>query len=116
MNGPSVRKAAGAALIILAAAIVYFSWWAAPGNAAAGEAVYKDHCLLCHALNGQPQFTAEKVSRTSIDSLTERDVQAKSNADLKKIIVEGDGHMPPVKGLSHREVVNVIAFIRSLKK
>ena len=116
MNASSLRRTAGIGLILLAIAIMYFGYWAAPGDATAGELVYRNHCLLCHMLSGQPQFTAEKVFRTPMDSLAEGEVQSKSNAQLRRIIVAGDGHMAPVKGLSHREIVNVIAFIRSLRK
>ncbi|MFZ0213536.1 MAG: c-type cytochrome [Candidatus Acidiferrales bacterium] len=116
MKTSSLRKATGSGLIVLAVAFVYFGWWAAPGDPASGKIAYENHCLLCHTLNGQPQFTAEKFLRTEIDPLTSNEVQLKSDSQLRKIIVEGDGRMAPVKGLSHRQIVNVIAFVRSLGK
>jgi hypothetical protein len=50
----------------------------------------------------------------SIPPLSSKEVQALSNDDLKKGIIEGKCKMKPVKELRSAGVTNVIAFIRSL--
>ena len=41
--------------------------------------------------------------------------QSQNDAALKKVIVEGKGKMQPVK-LSDRELSDIMAYLRSLKK
>jgi hypothetical protein len=48
--------------------------------------------------------------------LGSKDVQSKSDAELKKIITEGNGKMKPVGGLDDKQVADVIAFVRTLKE
>jgi hypothetical protein len=59
--------------------------------------------------------SSAKVLNVTIPPLSSKEVQALSNDDLKKGIIEGKGKMKSVKGLS-ADVTNVIAFIRSLAK
>ena len=42
------------------------------------------------------------------------EVQAKSDADLKKVITAGSGKMKPAKGLTDADVANVVAYLRTL--
>ncbi len=44
------------------------------------------------------------------------EIQAKSNADLKKVITDGHGKMKPVGGLDEKQVTDVVAFVRTLKE
>ena len=48
--------------------------------------------------------------------LASKEVQAKSDADLKKVITDGHGKMKPVGGLEDKQVADVVAFIRTLKE
>ena len=43
-------------------------------------------------------------------------VQAKTDAEWKKMILEGTGKMKAVKALSAADADNVVAFMRTLKK
>jgi hypothetical protein len=47
--------------------------------------------------------------------LSSAEVQAHSDADLKKIITEGQGKMKPIKSVAGKDIDNVIAYVRSLK-
>jgi mono/diheme cytochrome c family protein len=86
----------------------------ARGDAARGQQVYAQRCVACHRADGAPQVGVEKILRVTMDPLGSEDVQFLSDAELKKIIREGKGKMDPVKGLSGRDVINLIAYIRSL--
>jgi hypothetical protein len=47
--------------------------------------------------------------------LGSKDVQAQSDADLKKIVTDGKGKMKPIAGLTATQVDDVVAFLRTLK-
>jgi mono/diheme cytochrome c family protein len=86
------------------------------GDAKAGTAVYNKSCATCHSADGTPKEAIAKMLKVEIPHLGSAEVQAKSDADLKKVIVEGYEKMKPVKGLGDKDVANVIAFLRTLKK
>jgi mono/diheme cytochrome c family protein len=88
----------------------------AAGNADAGKEVYAKHCVACHGADGNGNEKLAKVLNVTIPPLPSKEVQAVSDDDLKKGIIEGKGKMKPVKELSSTDVTNVIAFIRSLAK
>ncbi|HKZ52222.1 MAG TPA: cytochrome c [Candidatus Acidoferrales bacterium] len=89
---------------------------AAGGNADAGKAVYDKKCALCHGKEGEGKESIAKMMKVELPHLGSKEVQAKSDEDLKKIITEGKGKMKPVAGLSDTDKNNVIAFVRSLAK
>ena len=98
---------------------ILFAGAAAAADAKAGEAIYMRECSDCHQKNGAPVSSVGKsMQKQGVKMLDLRDaeVQAHTDDQWKKQIVEGVGKMKPVKGLSTGEVDNVIAFIRILKK
>ena len=86
------------------------------GDAAAGKAVYDKKCATCHGPNGEGKEAIAKMMKVEMHPLGSKEVQAKSDADLGKIITEGTGKMKAVAGLSAADVANVVAFVRTLKK
>ena len=86
------------------------------GNAPAGKAVYDKRCASCHAAGGEGKEAIAKMFKVEIHPLGSKEVQALSNAELRKVISEGKGKMVAVKGLSDKELADLIAFVRSLKK
>ena len=48
--------------------------------------------------------------------LKSADVQARSDADLKKVVTDGQGKMRPITSVTGAALDNVIAYVRSLKK
>jgi mono/diheme cytochrome c family protein len=81
----------------------------------AWKEVYTKHCVACHGDDGNGNDKLAKVLNVTIPPLSSKEVQALSNDDLKKGVIEGKGKMKLVKGLS-ADVTNVIAFIRSLPR
>ena len=102
-----------AALILGAAS---FAWAAPPGNAKDGKAVYDHSCKSCHGVNGEGNESLAKMMHAKILPFGSKEVQAKSDAQLKKDITEGVGKMPAVKNLSTKQVDDLVAYIRSLAK
>lgn len=88
----------------------------AGGDAKAGKAVYDKKCASCHGANGEGKPVLAKALKVEIRDLGSKEVQAKSDAQLRKDSVEGVGKMKPVTGMKEEETVNLIAFIRSLAK
>jgi mono/diheme cytochrome c family protein len=106
-------------LLIVAVALALMlplsAWAAAAGDAAAGKAVYTSKCATCHGAAGEGKEAIAKMFKVEMKNLGSKEVQAKSDADLRKGITEGVGKMKPVK-LTDKEAADVVAFIRSLAK
>jgi hypothetical protein len=99
-----------------AIAIVFF---AACGFAFAGvpegKVVYEARCQKCHGENGEGKPTIAKMLKVELKPLGSKDVQAKPDAEIKKIINSGQGKMKPIPDLTGKPLDDVIAFMRTLK-
>jgi len=85
-------------------------------DATAGKAVYESKCMICHGRDGASATGYAKALGLEPAQLGSDRVQKKSDADIRKIILEGSGKMKPVKGLSDPDIANVIAYVRTLAK
>jgi len=81
-----------------------------------GKATFAAKCQSCHGANGEGKPAIAKMFNVTIHPLGSKEVQSKSDADLKKIITAGQGKMKPIAGLSDTDVADVVAFIRTLKQ
>jgi SH3 domain-containing YSC84-like protein 1 len=88
--------------------------WAQQGDVKAGQASYAKACVTCHAPDGAPKDAIAKMLKVEMPHLGATEVQAKTDAELRKYIVEGVGKMRPVKSLTAVQVGDVIAYVRSL--
>jgi mono/diheme cytochrome c family protein len=86
------------------------------GDPAAGKAVYTKSCATCHGTGGEGKEAIAKALKAEMRHLGSPEVQAKSNAELRKDVVEGMGKMKPVKSLSDKDLGNMIAYLRTLAK
>ena len=89
---------------------------ASTGNAQAGKVVFAATCKTCHGAEGQGNPAIAKALKVTIPALSDKAIQGKSDDELKKVVGEGTGKMKPVPGLSAKQVVDVVAFVRSLAK
>jgi mono/diheme cytochrome c family protein len=87
--------------------------FAAAGDAVKGKDVYTAKCKSCHGADGTPNAGMAKAM--GIKPMSDKDIQAKSDADLKKAVSDGFGKMKPVAGVAGADLDNVIAFVRTLK-
>lgn len=85
-------------------------------DAKAGHAVYDKSCKSCHGADGAPNAGVAKMMKVEMKDLKSAEVQAMSDADLKKSITDGKGKMKPVKTVSGGDADNVVAYVRTLKK
>ena len=81
-----------------------------------GKTVYVAKCQGCHGANGEGKAAIGKMFNVTMPVLGSKDVQAKSDADLKKVITDGHGKMKPVTGMDDKQVADCVAFLRTLKE
>ena len=88
----------------------------AAGDAKAGKTVFDTKCKPCHGADGKGNPLIAKAMNITLPDMTSQKVQSKTDDEFKKQITEGNGKMKPVKGLTDRQITDVIAFIRGLTK
>jgi len=88
----------------------------AAGDAAAGKAIYDKSCKSCHGADGTSNPNIAKMMKVEMKALGSAEVQNQSDADLKKVVSDGQGKMKPIKSVAGKDLDNVIAYVRSLKK
>lgn len=93
--------------------------WLTPAfaaDAAAGKELYGKKCASCHGVAGEGKETIAKMLKVELRHLGSTEAQSKSDADLKKIIAEGQNKMKPVKDVDAKGAEDIVAYLRTLKK
>jgi cytochrome c6 len=108
-----MRKTIG--ILVVAGALLALPRGGQAADAATGAVVYAKKCASCHGKQGEGNPGMEKMLKVTIRPLTDKEVQAKSDAQLSKESSEGVGSMKPVKGLTEEDIANVVAHVRTLK-
>ena len=72
-------------------------------GAAEGKELYTARCQTCHGANGEGKAAIGKMYNITMPNLASKEVQAKSDADLKKVIMTGQGKMKPVSGVTDKQ-------------
>jgi len=85
-------------------------------DAKAGAAVFDKSCKSCHAADGTGNPAIARMMKVDMTALGSAGVQAKSDADLKKVITDGQGKMKPIASVTGASQDDVVAYIRSFKK
>ncbi len=83
--------------------------------AAADRAAYDKACKGCHGAEGKGNPAIAKAMKVEMKALGSKEVQAKSDEDLKEAITKGTGKMKAISSLSADDVTKVVAFVRTLK-
>jgi cytochrome c553 len=89
-----------------------------------GRAAYNLTCSSCHGPTGNGDERADKFFNIKIPRLSSAEVQGKSDAAFREIIIKGTSVMPPVEidesgfrhGLPPQDADAVIAYVRTLKR
>lgn len=79
------------------------------GAAAEGKAIYDAKCKMCHKPDGSG------MAAMKMRALGSAEVQAKSDAELKKDITSGNGKMK-AQAVTEAQAADLVAYIRTLKK
>jgi mono/diheme cytochrome c family protein len=96
--------------LVLSVALLYAS---GPGDAKKGKELFANKCTTCHGDKGEGKPTIEKVLNVKMRPLSSKEVLSKSDEQLKKNLVEGNGKMKPVK-LADSEAADILAYLRTL--
>ena len=81
-----------------------------------GRATYEDSCKSFHGPDGSGNPTVAKMFKVEMRHLGSKEVQAKTDAEMKSIITKGVGKMPAVSGISASQTSDVVSLVRTLKK
>ena len=81
-----------------------------------GKALFLSKCQACHGPNGEGKPAIAKMFNVTMHPLGSKEIQSKSDADIKKTITTGQGKMKAVTGLTDPQVDDIIAFVRTLKQ
>ena len=54
--------------------------------------------------------------KVELRPLGSKEVQARKDDDLKKVVTEGTGKMKPIAGVAGADLDNAIAFVRTFKQ
>jgi cytochrome c6 len=80
-----------------------------------GETTFKSKCVLCHGADGSGNTPLGKQLQAA--NLHSQDVQKRSNAELHKIVHDGQTNMPAfAEQLSDDEITQVIKYVRTFGK
>jgi mono/diheme cytochrome c family protein len=101
--------------ICLSAALL-LSGAAFGADTAAGKVAYDKSCKSCHGAAGEANPAIAKMMKVDMRNLGSAEVQANSDADLKKIVTDGKGKMKGIKTVAGADVDNVVAYLRTFKK
>jgi mono/diheme cytochrome c family protein len=83
----------------------------------AGKATYDKLCVSCHGADGKGNSAMVKALGEKGLNVVGKDTQAKKDAELLKVIVEGAGKMPASgKSLNAQEQKDILSYTRSLAK
>jgi len=89
---------------------------ASAGNPKPAKAVFAASSKTSHDAKGHANRPLAKALKVTIPALSDKEIQGKSDEELKKVVGEGFGKMKPVPGLSSKQVADVVAFVRSVAK
>jgi mono/diheme cytochrome c family protein len=103
------------AMLILAMAVSSAPMLAA-ADADAGKAVFLKKCATCHGQAGEGKDAMAKMLKVELRHLGSKEVQSRSDAELKKTVVEGTGKMKPVKDIDDKAADDIVAYLRTLAK
>ena len=79
-------------------------------GAAEGKELYTAKCVTCHGANGEGKPAIAKMMNVTQRPLASKEVQARPDAELKKVILEGQGKMKPVNGVTAKQADDIVAI------
>jgi len=86
------------------------------GDTAAGRDLFGKKCASCHGASGEGKDSVAKVFKVEMHNLGSKEVQAKSDADLKKVMIDGMGKMKGIKDVDAKGSDDILAYMRTFAK
>lgn len=103
-------------LFILVVAMLLYSLPSFAADSTAGKEFFTKKCAGCHGAAGEGKEAMAKMMKVEMRHLGSKEVQAKTDAELRKIITEGAGKMKPPKDLDDKAVADLIVYLKTLAK
>jgi len=88
---------------------------AATGDVAAGKTVFTNRCKMCHGVDGTGNPAMARMLKVEFHALDSDYIRDKEDAELKQTVTKGKGKMAAVRGLTDQQLIDVIAYVRSLR-
>jgi|ERR1041385_878927 len=101
---------------IALSAILLYTLPTMAADTAAGKDLFAKKCATCHGAAGEGKDAIAKMFQVEMKPLASKEVQAKTDADLKKTVLEGTGKMKPVKDIDAKSADDIVAYVRTLAK
>jgi mono/diheme cytochrome c family protein len=86
------------------------------GDVAAGRDLFGKKCASCHGASGEGKDSIAKTFKVEMKNLGSKEVQAKSDADLKKVVLEGTGKMKGLKDIDAKGADDLVSYLRTFAK
>ena len=83
------------------------------GDEAAGKELFMNQCSVCHGADASGKTAMAKSLGATIQDFRSKQVQSLTDLDIRRVITEGKGIMPPLGDLGTGNFTNLIAYIRS---
>lgn len=84
-------------------------------ESSSGATTFKSKCIVCHGTDGTGNTPLGKQLQAA--NFHSKEVQQRSDAELHKIVHDGQANMPPFGDqLTDNEISQVIKYIRQLGK
>lgn len=83
-------------------------------DVAEGKALYEKNCKKCHGAEGEGVQRMYSLVDAKIVHLGSKQAQAKSDAEIKKAMLDGLGKMEAVEDLTPEQASKILAFERTL--
>lgn len=85
------------------------------GKSDGGATTFKSKCIVCHGADGSGNTPLGKQLQAA--NLHSKDVQKMSDAELRKIVHDGQANMPAFADqLSDEEITQVVKYVRQFGK
>ncbi len=100
---------------LLIAVVLVSGLVSAQEKSSSGATIFKGKCVLCHGADGAGSTPLGKQLQAA--NLRSKEVQKRSDAELHKVVHDGERNMPPfAEQLSDDEIDRVIQYVRLLGK
>ena len=86
------------------------------GDTGAGRDLFGKKCASCHGASGEGKDSVAKLFKVDMKNLGSKEIQAKSDADLKKVMMDGSGKMKAVKDIDAKGTDDIVAYLRTFAK
>ena len=85
-----------------------------PADVEAGKNLYVKFCQKCHGPRGEGVPRMYQLVDAKIVHLGSKQAQAKSDAEIRKAMLDGVGKMEAVDDLTPQQAEKILAFVRTL--